>query len=390
MKFRLCNVKGVNIMAQTMKEIIEGAFSDITESRMCEFLPTIVRDAKGGEFLTVREDSELSNLIRRCLDETSEGGMIGILLPDNGNLRPVAIINRGGILGTEYLDEGSGFGLGNRGKKALAKTLQSIQPVLQPQYVQLLEQSEDDRRKKKEEELKAREAKKREMEEKRLLEEKEKYKEKVLREGDEAFRSLRTGRVFRPEMPEMLMKVMMSQAAAYGALDGKSIDVFENEFKNSEIQTVYVRTAEILDNEIAKRSQMALEALESQEALWDFITGYQEYLSSKKLNFRDKLVAHGDTAFEELYSMDANDDVQLWKIPELLKQIYLGYLAADEDVTENDIEDCKADPLFDKSVELVSNITTMNIRLGTLNQNAGACRSEILRQIEAARKQLAR
>jgi hypothetical protein len=32
----------------------------------------------------------------------------------------------------------------------------------------------------------------------------------------------------------------------------------------------------------------------------------------------------------------------------------------------------------------------MNIRLGTLNQNAGACRSEILRQIEAARKQLAR
>lgn len=374
-------------MAQTMKEIISDSFKEVTEARLCEFLPSLVRDAKGEEFL--KTEPELNSMIRKCLDESADGGMIGILLPDNGVLRPYAVINRGGILGTEALDTGSGFGLGNRGKKALAKVLTNIQPLVQSAYTQVLNESEKDRQRIKEEEKKAKEAKKRELEEKRMLEEKENYKTKVLAEGEEAFRSLRTGRVFRPEMPDMLMKVMMSQAAAYGALDGKSLDVFENEFKNPEMQMVYARTAEILDNEIAKRSQMALEALESQESLWDFITGYQEYLSSKKLNFRDKLIAHGDTAFEELFDMDANDDVQLWKIPELLKQIYLGFLASDDEISENDIDDCKADPAFDKAVELVSNITTMNIRLGTLNPNAGACRSEIIRQIEAARKQIA-
>lgn len=373
-------------MAQTMKEIIGESFSDVTEARLREFLPGIVRDASGNEFLKV--DPELSTMVRRCLDESADGGMIGILLPENKVLRPYAVINRGGILGTEALDTGSAFGIGMRGKKALAKVLMSILPIVQPMYTQLLKDSENDKIQEKEEAKKAKEAKQRELEAKRELESKEKYKADLIKSGDEAYRSLRTGRVFRPEMPDMLKLVMMSQAAACGALDGKSIATFESEFDTSDMQVVFTRTAEILDNEIAKRSQMAADALESKDALWDFITGYQEYLMSKKLNFRDKLVNHGDSAFEELFGMDANDDVQLWKVPELLKQIYLGYLASDESITENDIDDCKAEPAFDKAVDLVANITTMNIRLGTLNPNAGACRSEIIRQIEAARKQL--
>lgn len=373
-------------MAQTMKEIIGEAYSDISEERLREYLPKVVRDAKGEEFINT--DAELSSMVRQCLEESADGGMIGILLPSGGVLKPYAVINRGGILGTEALDNGSSFGLGNRGKKALAKTLTSILPVLQPIYEQVVKESEEDRQAAKEEERKAKEAKKRELEAKLQQEEKEKYKEQLEHDGDIAYKSLRTGRVFRPEMPDMLKLVMMSQAAAYGALDGKSIADFEKEFNTSDMDTVFSRTAEILDNEIAKRSQMAADALESREALWDFITGYQEYLSSKKLNFRDKLINHGDTAFDELYNMDSKDDVQLWKIPELLKQIYLGYLASDEELTESDIDDCKADSAFDKAVELVSNITTMNVRLGTLNPNPGTCRSEIIRQIDAARKQI--
>lgn len=373
-------------MAQTMKEIIGDSFNDVTEARLRDFLPSIVRDFKGEEFL--KTDGELSTMIRRCLDESADGGMIGILLPDNQVLRPYAVINRGGILGTEALDTGSAFGIGMRGKKALAKVLMSILPVVQPMYNQVLKDSEADRQREKEEAKAAKEAKKRELDAKREQEEKDKYKVDLVKKGDDAYRSLRTGRVFRPEMPDMLKLVMMSQAVAYGALDGKSIQTFESEFETADMQIVFTRTAEILDNEIAKRSQMAADALESKDSLWDFITGYQEYLSSKKLNFRDKLINHGDAAFDELFEMDANDDVQLWKIPELLKQIFLGYLASNESLTENDIDDCKADPAFDKAVDLVSNITTMNIRLGTLNPNAGACRSEIIRQIEAARKQI--
>ncbi len=372
-------------MAQTMKEIIGEAYADVTEARMKEFLPKIVRNSKGEEFLKVQE--ELSSMVRSCLDESADGGMIGILLPENKVLKPYAVINRGGILGMESLDNGS-FGLGNRGKKAVAKALTAVLPAAQPVYEQVLQESEKDRQREKEEAKKAKEAKKRELEVKREQEEKDKYKEKLAKDGEEAYRSLRTGRVFRPEMPDMLKMVMMSQAAAYGALDGKSIETFESEFNTPTMDTVFSRTAEILDNEIAKRSQMAADALESKDSLWDFITGYQEYLSSKTLNFRDKLINHGDAAFEELFEMDASDDVQLWKIPELLKQIFLGYLASDESLSEDDIDDCKADPAFDKAVELVSNITTMNIRLGTLNPNAGTCRSEIIRQIDAARKQI--
>lgn len=374
-------------MAQTMKEIIGDSFSNVTESRLREFLPSIVRDYKGEEFL--KTDGELSTMIRRCLDESAEGGMIGILLPDNQVLRPYAVINRGGILGTEALDSGSSFGIGMRGKKALAKVLMSILPIVQPMYNQVIKDSEADRQREKEEAKAAKEAKKRELDAKREQEEKEKYRIDLIKKGDEAYRSLRTGRVFRPEMPDMLRLVMMSQSVANGGLGSKSIQAFESEFDTTEMQVVFSRTAEILDNEIAKRSQMAADALESKDALWDFITGYQEYLSSKKINFRDKLINQGDAAFDELFEMDANDDVQLWKIPELLKQIFLGYLASNEQLTENDIDDCKADPAFDKAVDLVSNITTMNIRLGTLNPNADACRSEIIRQIEAARKQIA-
>lgn len=371
-------------MAQTMKEIIGDAFGDITESRMCEFLPSIVRNAEGGEFL--KQDSELSTMIRRCLDESADGGMIGILLPENKILKPVAILNRGGILGTESIESVGGFG--NRSKKNLSKVLISIQPLVQSRYNDLLVASEQDRNAEKEAEKAAKEAKKREAEAKREQEEKDKYKVDTIREGEDAFRLLRTGRVFRPEMPDMLKKVMMGQAISNGKLEGKSIKEFEADYINDDMSVVYTRTAEILDNEIAKRSQMALDALDSMESLCEFVTSYQEYLSSKKLSFRDKLVSHGETAFEELYGMNASDETQLWKIPELLKQVYLGSLASDESVTENDIEDCKADPAFDKAVDLVSNITTMNIRLGTLNPNATNARNEIIRQIEAARKQM--
>lgn len=373
-------------MAQTMKEIIKESFGDITEVRLCELLPHVVRGAKGEEFL--KTDAELSSMIRRCLDESADGGMIGMLLPESKVLKPFAVVNRGGILITESLDNASGFRLGMGGKKALAKILAGIIPEAQTLYDEALKNSEADRQREKEEAKKAKEAKKREMEAKREQEEREKYLAKLIKDGDDAYRSLRTGRVFRPEMPDMLKLVLKSELAANGALENKSISEFESEFETDMMELVFSRTAEILDNEIAKRSQMALDALESKEALWDFITGYQEYLSSKKLDFRDKLINHGEIAFDTLFEMDASDDVQLWKIPELLKQIYLGYLASDEDLTENDIDDCKADPAFDKAVELVSNITTMNIRLGTLNPDAGSCRSEIIRQIEAARRQI--
>ena len=372
-------------MAQTMKEIIGDAFKDITEERMREFLPMIVRDAKSNEFLN--SDSELSSMIRKCLDESADGGMIGILLPIGGQLKPYAVINRGGILGTEQLDMG-GFSIGNRGKKALAKTLFNILPLVQPKYEEVLAESAKDREKAKEEAEKEKLARKQALAAKLEEEEKEKYKTKLVSDGDIAYRSLRTGRVFRPEMPDMLKTTMMSQAVLFGGLDGKTIKEFEDQFNTEDMQDVFSKTAEILDNEIAKRSQMAADALESKEALWDFISSYQAFLSSKKLNFRDKLINHGDNAFEELYNMDANDEVQLWKIPELLKQIYLGYLASDEELSEADIDDCKADPSFDKAVDMVSNITTMNVRLGTLSPNPGTCRNDIIRQIDAARKQL--
>lgn len=372
-------------MAQTMKEIIGEAYRDVSEERLRELMPNIVRSAKGEEF--IKPDNELSSMMRQCLDSSSDGGMIGVLLPISGALKPYAIINRGGILGTEELDSG-GFGIGNRGKKALAKIMLGLLPIAQPRYEFALEESEKDKQKAKEEEEKARLARKQEFAAQQEQAEKEKYKTQLFADGDVAYRALRTGRVFRPEMPDMLKTAMMSQAVVYGALDGKSVKEFTAQFETEEMQEVFNRTAEILDNEIAKRSQMAADALESKEALWDFITGYQAYLSSKKFNFRDKLVNHGDTAFEELYNMDASDDVQLWKIPELLKQIYLGYLASDEELTESDIDDCKADPTFDKAVEMIANMTTMNVRLGTLNPNPGTCRNEIIRQIEAARKQL--
>jgi hypothetical protein len=372
-------------MAQTMKEIITESFSKVSSDRLRELLPTIVRDAKSNEFLN--PDNDLSALIKRCLDESNDGGMIGILLPVSGVLRPYAIINRGGILGTEELDSG-GFGIGNRGKKALAKTLLGLLPVAQKRFEDALADSEKDKQREEEEKQREKEEKKKALLAQQQQEEKEKYKTKINSDGDAAYRALRTGRVFRPEMPEMLKTAMMSQAVAYGGLDNKTVEEFEAQYTTEEMNEVFVRTAEILDNEIAKRSQMAADALESKEALWDFITGYQSYLSSKKFNFRDKLINHGDTAFEELYNLDANDDVQLWKVPEMLKQIYLGYLASDEELTETDIDDCKADPNFDKAVDLVGNIVTMNIRLGTLNPNPGTCRNEIIRQIEAARKQL--
>ncbi len=372
-------------MAQTMKEIITESFNKVSEERLKDLLPTIVRDAKSNEFLN--PDSDLSSMIRRCLDESTDGGMIGILLPVSGTLRPYAVINRGGILGTEELDSG-GFGIGNRGKKALAKTLLGILPVAQTRFEDALAESEQDKKRLEEEKQKEKEERKKALLAQQEQEEKERYKTKIGAEGDTAYRALRTGRVFRPEMPEMLKTAMMSQAVIYGGLDGKSVADFEAQYNTEEMNEVFIRTAEILDNEIAKRSQMAADALESKEALWDFITGYQSYLSSKKFNFRDKLINHGDTAFEELYNLDANDDVQLWKVPEMLKQIYLGYLASDEEINEADIDDCKADPNFDKAVDLVGNIVTMNIRLGTLNPNPGTCRNEIIRQIEAARKQL--
>ena len=372
-------------MAQTMKEIIGEAYANVSEERLRDLLPDIARDAKGNDF--VNPDAELSSMIRQCLDESTDGGMIGLLLPENGSLRPIAVINRGGILGTEVLDSG-GFGIGNRGKKNLAKIMLALIPIVQPKYEIALEESEKDKQRAKEEAEKERQARREAFAKQKEQEEKEKYRTQLISDGDVAYRSLRTGRVFRPEMPDMLKTAMMSQAVLFGALDGKSVDEFKAQFETEDMQEVFSKTAEILDNEIAKRSQMAADALESKEALWDFITGYQEYLSSKKLNFRDKLINHGDNAFDELYNMDANDDVQLWKIPELLKQIYLGYLASDEDLTESDIDDCKADPTFDKAVDMVSNITTMNVRLGTLSPNPGTCRNEIIRQIEAARKQI--
>lgn len=373
-------------MAQTMKEIIGEAFADVSEPRLRDFLPTIARDAKGDDFINT--DADLSSMIRQCLDESTDGGMVGLLLPEGGVLKPYAVINRGGILGTESLDNAGSFGFGNRGKKSLAKSLQNLIPLAQPVYTQILEESQKDREKAKEEELEARRAKQMQAQLQKEREEKTDYRNKVIEAGDVAYKSLRTGRVFRPEMPDMLKAVMMSQAAAYGALENKSIEEFEAEFQTEDMQTVFVRTAEILDNEIAKRSQMAAEALESKDALWDFITGYQEYLSSKKMSSRDKLINHGDTAFDELYNMDPADEEQHWKIPELLKQIFLGYLAADETVSDEQIDDAKADVTLDKAINLVSSITTMNVKLGTLNSNPGACRNEIIRQIDAARKQV--
>ena len=373
-------------MAQTMKEIIGEAYSDVSEDRLRGFLPTIARDAKGEDFINT--DADLSSMIRQCLDESTDGGMVGILLPEGGALKPYAVVNRGGILGTESLDNSGSFGFGNRGKKALAKSLQNLIPLAQPVYNDILAKSEQDRQKAKEEELEAKKAKQQQAQLQKEREQKTEYRDKCIEAGDVAYKSLRTGRVFRPEMPDMLKAVMMSQAAAYGALENKSVEEFEAEFKTEDMQTVFSRTAEILDNEIAKRSQMAAEALESKDALWDFITGYQEYLSSKKMSTRDKLVSHGDTAFDELYNMDATDEAQLWKIPELLKQIFLGYLAADESVSEDQITEAQADATLDKAINLVSNITTMNVRLGTLNSNPGACRTEIIRQIDAARKQV--
>lgn len=372
-------------MAQTMKEIIGDAYGDITESRLCEFLPNIVLNSEGREFLS--KDPELSTMIRRCLDESAEGGMIGLLLPDAGKtLKPVAVLNRGGILGTENIETVGTFG--NRQKKNLSKVLVSIQPLVQAKYENLLVESENDRNLEKEAEKAAKEAKKREAEAKRIQEQKDKYRTEALKEGEDAFRLLRTGRVFRPEMPDMLRKVLIGQAIINGKFADKSIEEFEADYVNDDMNLIFTRTAEILDNEIAKRSQMALDALDSMDSLADFVISYQEYLLSKKISFRDKLVNHGNTAFEELYGMSASDETQLWKIPELLKQIYLGTLASNDSVSENDIEDCKADPAFDKAVELVSNITTMNIRLGTLNSNAATARNEIVRQIEAARKQM--
>lgn len=373
-------------MAQTMKEIIGEAFADVTEARMISFLPTIVRNAEGEEFL--KEDAELSTMIRRCLDESADGGMIGILLPVNKVLQPYVVLNRGGILGTESLEGGGGL-FGGRQKKNLSKVLTSIQPLIQQRYTEVLKASEEDKNAAKEAERQAKEAKKREMEAKRQAEEKEKYKANVIKEGEDAFRSLRTGRVFRPEMPDMIKKVMMGQAAVNGELEDKTVEEFEAIYvKDEDKQIVYSRTAEILDNEIAKRSQMALDALESMDALWDFVTGYEEYLSSKKLSFRDKLIGHGQSATGELFAMSSSDETQLWKIPELLKQIYLGSLASNSEITENEIEDIKADPGFDKAVDMVANITTMNIRLGTLNPNKDVAKSEILRQIDAARRQM--
>ena len=374
-------------MAQTMKEIIGDAYKDISEDKLRDFLPTIARNIKGDEF--VKKDNDLSSMIRQCLDESSDSGMIGLLLPQGGTLKPFAVANRGGILGLESLDNGTSFGLGNRGKKALTKTLVGLIPLAQPLYNTILEESQKERERAKEEELAAKKAKQQQKLHELELKEKNDFKEKVIQDGDIAYKSLRTGRVFRPEMPEMLKTVMMAQAVAYGALDGKSIADFTAEFETQEMKTLFDQTAEFLDNEIAKRSQMAADALESKEDLWDFITAYHQHLQSMNLNSRDKLKNHGDVAFEELYNMDASDDAQLWKIPELLKQTYLGYLASDESVKESDIEDCKADPAFDKAVELVGNMTTMNVRLGTLDPNPGACRNAIIRQIEAARKQIA-
>lgn len=372
-------------MAQTMKEIIGEAFANVTESRLCEFLPVIVKTSEGTDFLT--KDPELSTMIRKCLDKSADDGMIGILLPENGILKPFIINNRGGILGTESLEGSLGL-FGGRAKKTIQTALVSIQGAAQASYNDLLKQSENDRNQAKEAEKAAKEAKKREFEAKRLQEEKEKFQATTIKEGEDAFRSLRTGRVFRPEMPEMIKKVMMGQAASSGELDNMTVDEFTAKYVNDDKNLVYTRTAEILDNEIAKRSQMALDALESMDSLWDFVTGYEEYLSSKKMSFRDKLIGHGESAFSELFGMSANDETQMWKIPELLKQIYLANLAADESNSENDIEDCKAEPAFDKAIDLVSNITTMNIRLGTLNPDADTARKEIIRQIDAARKQM--
>lgn len=371
-------------MSQTMKEIISEGYSSITESRLCEFLPSVVRNAKGEEFLEFEPD--LSSMIRQCLDESAKSGMIGILIPKGKILKPCAVINRGGILATEALDGNLSFGA--RGKKALAKSLSGILLEAQVEYLQLLQDSENERKHEKEEELKEIEARKREEEAKREQEEKDNYKREMIKKSDEAHRALRTGRVFRPEMPEMLKWVMIGYDAANGALESKSIKEFEAEYETDDMRIVFARTSEILDNEIAKRSQIAFEALDSKEALCDFITGYREYLASKKISFREDLINTGDDAFDELFEMESDNDIQLWKVPELLKQIYLGYLASDDGLSEDEIDDCKADQSFDKAVELVSGITTMNIRLGTLNTNPGDCRSEIIRQIGAARKQV--
>ena len=117
-------------MAQTMKEIIGEAYRDVSEERLRELMPNIVRSAKGDEF--IKPDNELSSMMRQCLDSSSDGGMIGVLLPISGALKPHAIINRGGILGTEELDSG-GFGIGNRGKKALlGMTVTEVVAVTQP------------------------------------------------------------------------------------------------------------------------------------------------------------------------------------------------------------------------------------------------------------------
>ena len=71
-------------MAQTMKEIIGEAYANVSEERLRDLLPDIARDAKGNDF--VNPDAELSSMIRQCLDESTDGGMIGLLLPENGSL----------------------------------------------------------------------------------------------------------------------------------------------------------------------------------------------------------------------------------------------------------------------------------------------------------------